>query len=55
MALNLDSPLMLEKELVANESATGPEFASVRKLPGVEVIGGRGRSADLRGGSLPGR
>lgn len=53
MALNLDSPLSappleagpprkLEKELVAKESATGPEFASVRKLPGVEVIGGRG-------------
>ena len=60
MALNLDSPLLSAappeagpprkpaKELAANESATGPEFASVPKLPGVEVIGGQARR-------LPGR
>jgi hypothetical protein len=59
MALNLDSPPLsappeagaprkLAKELVANESATGPVFASVPKLPGVEVIGGgrRGGGSD---------
>jgi len=62
MALNLDSPLLsappeagpprkLAKELVASESATGPELASVPKLPGVEVIGGRRlRRGGCRGG-----
>jgi len=56
MALNLDSPTpplsapleaepppprKLAKEVVGNESATGPELASVPpKLPGVEVIAG---------------
>jgi len=64
MALNLDSPLLSAappeagpprkpaKELAANESATGPEFASVPKLPGVEVIGGQARRLPGRRGEL---